>query len=182
MLAMPTIMCQSSVLSPNASNAGRRYCTLPSWLVTVPSFSAKVHAGKMTWESFAVSVRNGSWQISRSNFSKAPLTSNDAGNVSSGFSPTRYKALISPVLQRLRISIRCWPVWGSGNGAFQAWLMAVRASSLLNGTTPGRNSGATPMSTAPCSLASSIKVLMPQPGLPNFPVIHAKSIKCSICW
>ena len=64
-----------------------RCCTLPSKLVKVPSFSAKLAAGRTTEANFTVFVGNRSDTARNSREDKASLTSEGQGKFETGFSP-----------------------------------------------------------------------------------------------
>ena len=77
----------SGRLKPTGAKAFRTRCILPSKLVKVPSFSAKLAAGNITEASLAVSVMNISVITRQSRVARNFLMLDVRGKLATGFSP-----------------------------------------------------------------------------------------------
>ena len=84
-------------------------CTLRSVFVKVPSFSAKLAAGRTTSASFAVSLRKMSWTTRKSSACRPCSTWVMSGSESIGFSPMTKRALTRPSIMASMVSVTVKP-------------------------------------------------------------------------
>ena len=102
-VAMSSRMAQSVRACPGAGRIWLTFCTRPSTLVTVPSFSEKPDAGSTTSALRFESFRNRSMAMTYSAASRASTAMDASGRSLIGSAPTSTKPLTSPESSPWRI-------------------------------------------------------------------------------
>ncbi len=90
-------MSQSGRDWPTGGTAARQRCTRRSVLVKVPSFSAKLTAGRITSAISPVSLMKMSWQTRNSSLSSAWRACSRFGSLIIGFSPNTNMPRTAPL-------------------------------------------------------------------------------------